>query len=189
MSRQMIVLRSPLTVTEFEARFRERVDEDGWWAHGPMVWFSGKAALGQIDGDCFTLRRPATWSRRRVPLLAFQGRISPDAKGGTPIVGYFELNPIQVLLARMLGVIGALVLCCQIIGMWQGLQAGTTPVTDLLPEILLPLVLVAYGIFAPAIARLFADGTEAFLLDFMRKNFLAQMDQAEELPILDSVMR
>jgi hypothetical protein len=189
MPRKVIVLHSPLSLVEFEARFRERVDPDDWWLHGPLVWFSKKSVLGQIDNDSFTLRRPATYSRRRVPLLMFQGQMSADPMGGTRIEGQFELHPLQVLLSRILGIGGALFAAFEIIGMWGELRSGTAPLTDLWLEILVPLVLVAYGIFAPAIARLFAAGTESFLLDFMRKNLLAQADQAQDIPILDSAMR
>ena len=184
-----IVLRSPLSPMEFEARFREQINPDGWWLHGPLAWFAGKPVLGDIDGSDFTLRRPATFSRRRVPLLIFNGHLTPDPEGGSRVVGYFSLHPLHVLLARILGIGGALFGAFEVIGMWEELRSGTVTVSDHLLEILVPLALIAYGIFGPAIARSFASGTEAFLLDFMRKNFLAQAELHEDLPILDSALR
>jgi hypothetical protein len=181
MARRMITLHSPLSPAQFEVRFTERVDPDSWWLHGPMVWFAGsRTVLGEMDGDSFTLRRPATFSRRKVPILIFHGQVSPDPIGGTRIEGYFALHPLPVLLARVGGIGMGMLMLIGEFGMRQELQLGA---------ILVAVALILYGFLFTAVARLFAGGTEAFLLDFLRKNLLAQVDQAEDLPILDSAMR
>jgi len=190
MGQPVIVLHSPLSPAEFEARFREWVGEDAWWGLCPGAWFAGdKDVLGRMDGESFTLRRRATYSRRNIQIFIFSGKVSADARGGTRVEGYFDLNPAAVVLSRVLGIGGGLLLFAEYSWVWRELRDGTVLLNDVLPQFLMPAALVAYGIFFPAVARMLAGGSEAFLLDFMRKNLLAQSDAEPELPILDSAMR
>lgn len=188
MSRGTIVLHSPLSPSQFEARFTEQVEPDGLWAHGPLIWFAdGKSVVGQIDGGSFTLRRIAAFPRRRVPLLIFHGDFRPDPNGGTCIEGHFSLFLFPVVVARIIGIGAGMVLLVETVRAWG--QFGILHGADRIPVLLAPLALVGYGVLYPIIARLLAGGSEAFLLDFLRKNLLAQVDQADDLPVLDSMMR
>lgn len=93
------------------------------------------------------------------------------------------------MLARILGIGGGLVMLAAAGDAWKQMPDGTMPLTDRMPELLASLALMVYGIFGPALARTFAGGTKGFLLDFLRKNLLAQPERATDLPILDAEMR
>jgi hypothetical protein len=139
------------------------------------VWtpslLSSVAAVGQVDGDTF-------WIRKRLPYYnTFQptlyGRLS-DGAGGTRIHGEFKTLPLVPILIGAAAVILFAVGSSVAMIAARGVRLADIPLAALIaPAIALPLF-AALGVGIVLVGRRLADNEKQFLVDFLKRTLEAR---------------
>jgi hypothetical protein len=173
----MSVLHSALAPNAVADALRRSIDEKCWTLFSLSGYQGTRPLLGTVGEDTFTVQK------RRYSRNDFAGhlfaRFKPEASG-TRIEAYFDAPPwarrfMRIWLAGAV-LIGAPIFAGTVIDMITGSHYTSG---DNWVGLLVPPVLVLYGIFFPTVGRLFGKADRRFILEQVQSILAARIEEHE----------
>ncbi|MGA8878690.1 MAG: hypothetical protein WCC25_16240 [Candidatus Korobacteraceae bacterium] len=174
MGRKVFVLHSTLTPNAVAEALRRSIDEQRWTPFS-LSGYKGKLPLlGEVGENTFEVQKRKYYRNNFAG--RFYGRFAPEL-GGTRIEGYFDYPRwsryfmwIWLSLAVLLGTpIFA--------GTLRGLITGSNYMKgDEWVGLIVPPVLVLFGILLPKVGRLLGKSDERFMLEHIRNTLAARIE-------------
>lgn len=167
-------LQSDISISECLNRISNAIDTPRWTVFSLSGYQGSRPVLGKIEGDRIRLEKRRYYRNSFAPY--FYATLS-EQEHGTRIEGHFDSPPfvkvfMRIWLAFVLAV-GIPIFILSLKGIFLKTNTGNG---DPVVGVLVPPVLIVFGILLPKIGRWFARSEEGFILNFLQRILSARLD-------------
>jgi hypothetical protein len=179
MSRIIYVLHSALAPNPAAGALRRSIDEEHWTLFSLSGYQGNRSLLGVVGENTFRLQKRR--SSRNDFVGHFYARFESEP-GGTRIEGHFDA-PRWAKYFMRIWLAGAVLIGTPIfVETLMDVTTGSHHMTgDKWVGLVVPLVLVLFGIIGPKIGRLFGKRDRQFILEHLQNTLAARIEPASQL--------
>lgn len=173
-----VALHSDVSISECRNRISNAIDTPRWTLFSLSGYEGSRPVLGKIDGDRIRLEKRRYYRNSFAPY--FYATLSAQ-EHGTRIEGHFDSPPLVkvfmwIWLAFVLA-IGIPLFILSLKDIFLKTDAGSG---DPIIGVLVPPVLIVFGILLPKIGKWFARSEEGFILNFLQRILPARLDMSPQ---------
>jgi len=172
--RAYVALHSDINISECLNRINNAIDTPRRTLFSLSGYRGSRPILGKIEGDKIQLEKRRYYRNSFAPY--FYATLS-EQNHGTRIEGYFDSPPFVKIFMRIWLAFAVAIGIPIFIRSSKDFLVGTQNVGgDAFVGILVPLVMIVFGILLPKIGRWFARSEEGFILNFLQQILPARLD-------------
>ncbi|HLJ90423.1 MAG TPA: hypothetical protein VKZ53_26680 [Candidatus Angelobacter sp.] len=177
MGRTVFVLHSALAPNAVADALLSSMDEEQWTLFSMSGYRGNRPVLGEVSQKTFRLRKRI--NHRNDFARQFYGRFEPEP-GGTRIEGHFDTPGLSKYFMRIWLAFAVLIGVPIFIQTAIAIVGGSHSASD--NEwigLVVPPVLVLFGIALPKIGRLLGKGDEHFIVEHLQNTLAARIEVQE----------
>jgi hypothetical protein len=170
--RHFTTLRTELSSEECSRRLLASIDAERWTIFSLSGNVGSAAMIGWLDGDQFYLHKRSTWRNDFAP-YCYGNFVTQD--NGTLIECYFDLQRwTKVFMNFWLAF--AILVGVPISGLsiWDLLKTSRYNDSGEYLGLLVPTMMVLFGIYLPKFGLLLGESNEQFIVEFLRRTLSAR---------------
>ena len=177
MGRTVFVLHSTLTPNAVVDALRRSIDEERWTLFSLSGYQGNRPLLGKVGESTFRVQKRKYY--RNDFAGQFYGRFVPEP-GGTRIEGYFDAPRWARYFMRIWLTFTVLMGTPSFVRTVIDVVAGSHHMSgDQWVGLVVPSVLVLFGIVLPKVGRLLGKNNERFILEHVQKTVAARIEGPE----------
>jgi hypothetical protein len=173
-----VALHSDISISECLNRISNAIDTPRWTVFSLSGYQGSRPVLGKIEGDRIRLEKRRYYRNSFAPY--FYATLS-EQEHGTRIEGHFDSPPLVKVFMRIWFVfVVAIGIPIFILSLKDIFLKTDTGSGDPIVGVLVPPVLIVFGILLPKIGRWFARSEEGFILNFLQRILPARLDMSPQ---------
>jgi hypothetical protein len=170
--RHFTTLHTELSSEECSRRLFASIDPERWTIFSLSGYTGSASVIGWLDGDQFFLHKRSTWRNDFAP-YCYGNFVTQD--NGTIIECYFDLQRwTKVFMNFWLTFAILLGVPIFAFSVWDLLKTGRYNDGDEYLGLVVPVIMVLFGIYLPKFGLSLGESSEQFILEFLQKTLSAK---------------